>query len=469
MQAAADTVTMKSTTKDTYTLQFPAPWNGLGLTLFHDNEFTRFKSLDRPCESDTQQRPMIGDMIFSVDGSPVTGMSFNAIIRLLAENGGQRPCTIKFKRVSDDRFSPREEPVTMTAVPSQKYDYVLDIPPHPDGDGLEIIRQEDDTACFGRSARPIESDGLEPPQWGDRVECINGKDVRDLEYAQIYELLFTANAGKTPTWIGFKRRSNLQGAENRIGKDPMRFATSKQISNDEYELRLPVNDSVKSLGIRIRNHKSHVCLEALHMDLHTSSQVTPEDGDVLASVDGADTRGLGYAQIVELLSSHGGKPTRVLRLKKKTDIPQDPSSASHCGNIVGQVPVLLPGWNTIGQLSESPHCTRLLNGVHVCSSHATSFFDFDIAVQLTSHGLGMMLFQFGGKPHLERFHDFASLRYIHNIVPEGGEEVIAIDNEYVNGLPYDQVISSLKNHGGKGERVLRLRRYERTLPKPASL
>ena len=437
-----------------------------------EDKSSRFKSLIRPfCRYCTQSAPLEGDQIVSVDGTSVTAMDFESIAALLEKKGDQKPCRVQFKRAPSSKniVPPPDPPVTMTAVPSQSYDYVLDLPPHSGGVGL-VLSQENDRPCFVKCIRPIESSDLEPPQPGDSVETVDGKNIGNMNYDQVCELLNT-NAGKKLLWIGFKRRGKVEMTAKESSDEPAQLATSKRLSDEEYELQVPVSTRMESLGIRVCNHNSHVSLEALHRDLDPSSEVTPENGDVFVNIDGTDTMGLKYGQIVNLLKNHGNRRSRVFRLKKKIVIPQ-PAMPVNGGGLdvaVAQSPVLRPGWYTTEHTSGSSSFTRLVNGVQICSSPAASFFDFDIAVNLTERGLGMVLFQFGGKAHFERFHHFANVQCFHNILPEGGEEVIAIDNAYVDALSYNEVISCLKNHGDRKSRAMRLRRYERTLPMPTTL
>jgi len=484
-RTTTEPVTIRWVTKDMYTLHFPAPRNSLGLVLFMDKEdkSPRLMSLTRPfCHSGTQTAPMKGDQIISVDGTPVTAMDFESIVGLLEKKDGTRPCSVQFKRVSSKQpVAPSESPVTMTAVPSQSYDYVLDFPPRSGGVGL-VLSKENERACFVKCDRLIESSDLQQPLPGDSVETVDGKCIGKMTFDQVCELINT-NAGMKLLWIGFKRQDKVDMTAKETFEEKLRPATSKRISDEEYELRVPVCTATESLGIRTCSHPSHTSLEVLHRDLDPSSEVTPEAGDIFVNIDGTDTIGLNYGQMVNLLKNHGNRVTRVFRLKKKIAISQAASpvnrtvlgvatlpraSQTVIAPVLGQVPVLRPGWYSTEQPSGSP-VTRLVNGVQVCSSPAASFFDFDIAVNLTERGLGMVLFQFGGKAHFERFHRFASVQYIHNIVPQGGEEVIALDHEHVDALSYNQVISCLKNHGDRKSRVLRLRRYEKSLPLPTTI
>ena len=380
--------------------------------------------------------------------------------------------------------------VIMTAVPSQRYDYVLDFPPHEGGIGLLLSKDDDDKACFVECTRPIQSTGqvlAGPPQPGDTVETVDGVCTGGMGYDHVRRMVDT-NAGKKFTWIGLKRTGTAAAAKAIAPtKGAVHAAAStRRIGDDEYELRIPVHTTTGSLGIRVRHHGTHTSLETLHRELDRGSEVTPQYGDFFVTIDGIDAIGLRFDRIKNLLYDHGDRRTRVLRLKRTVAIPQLPTSengrasvptalyrasqTSTTGEIIGRVPVLRPGWYGTGpNFGSSGAVAKLGNGVHVCSSLATSFFDFDIAVHPTACGLGLVVFQFGGRAHFERFHHFASVRYVHGIVPQGGEEVIAVDDSRVDDLSYQQLIARLKDHGDRRCRVMRLRRYERTLPVPTSL
>lgn len=305
------------------------------------------------------------------------------------------------------------------------------------------VYKEGNLTCFARLLRPADFGNNSPPDVGDSVETIDGEVVGERGYDYIRQILAN-NGGKSVCLVGFRRKC-----------DP---AITKRVSENEYDLHLPVTE--RGLGIRINAKKEKegpVYLEKFFRILDADSEVTPkveEGGDVIVGIDGVDAAALGYKAVKDLFTNHEGRSERIIRLRK---------------NLVteGSTPATINGENGTTQRASGINGTlqgtvqmagAKLNG-HPSGEYGPAqpaiVPEFDVKVRMTQKGPGIVVSQSGGNAVFEQFHDFAQL--MGSPSPVRGDEIVAIDGITVHDFQYQRVIETLKNAQDGQWRTIRFR------------